>query len=179
MKSQIWHICFTEWKSLSQSCHQCQALRLQVKLVKASSFSSCCISSCEIYSLSLLAIFSILPAQKKQTAQNKTQPCHIQVCPQPCMDRHPLGSVLWSQWDFFPFVPKQFRGKGRRDFQCSRVSQSDFFQYILEWEDGSPPPSQQVSQPGKKWDGKLNSWFKIISGWGFARGITAVTCPPL
>lgn len=58
-------------KSLSQNFRLCLTLRLQLQSVKALSFSSRCISLCDIYNLSLLAIFSIPRSASSLQKPNK------------------------------------------------------------------------------------------------------------
>lgn len=116
-----------------------------------------------ILSTPFLPLFSILPAQNASSPEQNT------AMPHPGMPQASTGFSALEPEGFFSLCAQTIWEKGRRDFHCSGFLQSDFFRYILGWEDGSPPLSQQASQPGKKWDGKLNSWFKIISGWGFCQ----------
>lgn len=137
------HVAAMFLKPLSQNFHQCQTLRLQLKSVKALFFSSCCISSCDIYDLSLLAVFSV-PCSAS-SLQNPNKPKQNTATPHPDLSPTLHGIRIGIPWDqrsgaggiFLPLCAQEFRENGRTDSQPSVFTQPDFF-FNISW-DGRMP----------------------------------------
>lgn len=138
-------------KSLSQNFHQHQTFRLQLKSVKTLPFSSCSISSCDIYGLSLLAIVST-PCSAS-SLQKPNNPKQNATMPHPVLPPTLRGIWIGIPWDhcsgaggiFFPSVPRNLEKMEEQTYSPAGSHRQIFFN--ISWDGRMPllPPLSEAA----------------------------------